>query len=573
MAHLRLYRLAFVPALAALVVLAFSLEGVPEPADPPPGTLEFDATEAAKSTREVLAAGARRTPGSPADNEVADLVADRFRSVVSGELSEQVVEAEVDGEEVELRNVLLSLPGESERVIAVIAGRDTRAGDGAPSGAAATGVLLELVSQLAVAGRNRTIVFASTSGASAQAEGARELVRGLSERYSLDAAIVVSQPGFEEPMEPHLVLTGGSQPIGLARTAEEILDERAELHSGRAGPLGQIARYAIPAAAGEQAALLREEVDAVALSSAGEVPLPAADTAPDRLDKATLGRLGGALLALVSAVDAAAEPPEAVPRDSLWVGGNIVPGWSIGLLGLALTLPAAAVAASVLSEGRRRGEAVGRAFSWALEWWLPPTALLLGLLALGFTRVIPASGVPYDPQEVDLSAAGAIGLLCVLALAAWLWWVLSLRRVPDATGPSAAAGACGLTCVAGCLIAWVANPYLALVLVPLAHTVALHAASRRRPAIIVLASVLAVVPLMACVLYVASALDWGAGAPLQLAALASGGGIGPLEVLGIAFAVSAAAGVGVAALGPRTRPAPGPKGPGRGASPQARPRG
>ena len=44
------------PSLA-LIVLAFSLRGVPAPVEPPPGTLEFDAAGAAKSTRDVLALG------------------------------------------------------------------------------------------------------------------------------------------------------------------------------------------------------------------------------------------------------------------------------------------------------------------------------------------------------------------------------------------------------------------------------------------------------------------------------------------------------------------------------------
>jgi hypothetical protein len=73
---------------------------------------------------------------------------------VAGEVGEQTVEATIDGEDVDLRNVTLTLPGESDHAILVIAGRDTREGEGAPSGAAATGVLLELMSQLAVGHRD-----------------------------------------------------------------------------------------------------------------------------------------------------------------------------------------------------------------------------------------------------------------------------------------------------------------------------------------------------------------------------------------------------------------------------------
>jgi len=124
---LRLYRLAFIPAIAAAIVLAFSLQGVPSAVEPPPGTLEFDAAEAAKLTRDVLALAESREPGSEGDNAVADFVAERFGSIVAGELGEQKVEATIDGEEVELRNVLMTLPG-SDHAIVVIAGRDSRDG-------------------------------------------------------------------------------------------------------------------------------------------------------------------------------------------------------------------------------------------------------------------------------------------------------------------------------------------------------------------------------------------------------------------------------------------------------------
>ena len=126
MPDLRLYRLAFIPAVLALVVLAFSLRGVPDAVEPPPGTLEFDAQAAAESTRDVLALGESRPPGSAADNAAADFVAERFGAVVAGSLGEQTVEATIDGEDTVLRNVTLTLPGNSDHAILIIAGRDSR---------------------------------------------------------------------------------------------------------------------------------------------------------------------------------------------------------------------------------------------------------------------------------------------------------------------------------------------------------------------------------------------------------------------------------------------------------------
>ena len=524
---------------------------MPSPVEPPPGTLEFDAASAAKSTRDVLALGGSREPGSDEDNAVADLVAERFGSVVTGTLGEQTVEATIDGEETELRNVLLTLPGESDNAIVVIAGRDSLEGEGAPSSAAATGVLLELMNQLSVAGRNRTLILASTSGASAEGQGARELIEGLPGRNTVDAVVVISQPGFDEPFEPHLVMSGGlnGPPLGLARTAEEILRDRANLSPGKISTPAQIARYAIPAASGEQAGLIEDGLDAVAISSAGELPLPASENGRERLDTETLARIGPALLALVSALDAAPSAPTGGPGNFLWTGSNILPGWSVGLVVLALLLPPLAVTASILARARRDGGRIGRAFSWALEWWLPALVICLGVYGLAALDVIPSSGVPYDPARFDLGASEVIGLVLVVALAAWLWWILHLRRIPSPPGPYGVGAAAGLAAVAACLVVWLANPYMALLLVPLVHLVAVLGTKGRRPAALTL-PVLAVaaLPLAVGLIYVAAELDWGTSTPLQLAALMAGGGIGPVQAIASVFTLTSVAAVATAAL-------------------------
>ena len=551
MADLRLYRLAFIPAIAAVVVLAFSLKGVPSPVEPPAGTLEFDAQAAAESTRDVLALGESRPAGSEADNAAADLVAERFGAVVAGTLGEQSFEASIDGEDTDLRNVTLTLPGTSDHAIVVMAGRDTREGEGAPSSAAATGVLLELVNELSVANRNRTLILASTSGASAEGQGARELIEGLPDRTIVDAVVVISQPGFDEPFEPHLVTSAGlnSPPVGLAQTAAEILRDRADLSPGQISAPAQIARYAIPAASGEQAGLIEDGLDAITVTSAGELPLPASENGRDRFDTDTLERIGPAIMALVSAIDASASAPATGPGNFLWVGNNLLPGWSVGLVVLALLLPPLAVAASVLARATRDGGRIGRAFSWALEWWIPALVLCLGIYALSVVGVMPATGVPYDPAGVELGASEAIALVLLLALAGWLWWILHLRRIPAPPGPLAAGAAAGLAGVAACLLVWLANPYLALLLVPLVHLVAVLGTKGRRPAALVTPLlVVATLPLAAALVYVASTLDWGASLPLQLVTLMAGGGIGALQAIGAVFTLASVAAVAASAF-------------------------
>jgi hypothetical protein len=96
---------------------------------------------------------------------------------------------------------------------------------------------------------------------------------------------------------------------------------------------------------------------------------------------------------------------------------------------------------------------------------------------------------------------------------------------------------------------WLANPYLALLLVPLAHVVAIFGTQGRRPAALAVpALAVAAIPLLAALLYVGAELDWGASAPLQLAALMAGGGIGPVQAIGCTFALSSVAAVATCAL-------------------------
>src|SRR6187455_2860988 len=103
----RLYRIAFLPALLAVVVAMFSLEGAPDALEPvtPPTTFEGD--RAAAVARQIVNSAPDRSPGSPGDAAVADLVAARFDEVPAGAVTEQRFDTEVDDETRSLRNVLL----------------------------------------------------------------------------------------------------------------------------------------------------------------------------------------------------------------------------------------------------------------------------------------------------------------------------------------------------------------------------------------------------------------------------------------------------------------------------------
>ncbi len=567
---LRAYRLGFAPALAAVVVLAFSLQGVPEPLEPTVGTIEFDADRAEQTTRALLRAAPERQAGTEGATAGADLVRRSFEAVASGSVAEQRFGASVDGEEVELRNVLLTLPGTSDHAVVVLAGRSSREGSGAASSAAATGVLTELAAELGVSGRERTLIFGSIDGADAETQGARELLEALPDRTVVDAALVVSQPGSADLGEPHLVTSSGSgqrPSLELTRTAEEALAARAGVDAGLNGALAQAARLALPAAVGAQAALLADEIDSVAISSAGEVPLTAGESGADQLSVESLERFGATTLALVGALDgAAARAASEEPSTYLHLGGNTVPGWAISLLAITLLLPPALPVGLELARARRRDGAGRDALGWAGEWALVGLAPMLALYALALLGLIPKPDLPYDPGRFSIGPMEVIALLTLAAAAVGAWWALGLRRMPAGPQPATLGAAAGAICLAACAAAWVVNPFLALALAPLAHVVMIHGSvGRRRAALAVPAAALAGVPMVAVVWSVAAALGWGGGAPWQLVVLVAGGGLGLIAAAAIAVALAGVVAVTRSALRRPDRPV--------GAAPQAPSRG
>ncbi|MET0730646.1 MAG: M28 family peptidase, partial [Solirubrobacterales bacterium] len=245
---LRLYRLSFIPALLAVVIAMFSLEGVPDALQPvdPPTTFEGD--RAAGVARQIASAAPDRTPGSAGDEAIADLVRSRFDEVPAGAVSEQTLEGTHDGEQVSLRNVLLTLPGEAGETIVVTAGRDSARGAGAATSAAATGILVELANALRVS-HEKTYVLASTSGSSSGADGIRALIDNLPERDSIEAVIVISQPGAEDRRPPYVVATSDAETspnAQLVRTAEGTVGIQAAASTPTEGAFTQLARLAVP---------------------------------------------------------------------------------------------------------------------------------------------------------------------------------------------------------------------------------------------------------------------------------------------------------------------------------------
>jgi hypothetical protein len=521
---LRVYRAAFLPTAIAIVALMFSVEATPQALEPTnAGTaVTFDARRAAALAREIAETAPDRSPGSEGDAAIADLVAERLREIPSGMVSEQPYDASFDGDDVELRNVILTLPGASDRTIVIVAHRDTAIGPDSTSTAAATGMLVHLAEAFGRTSHDDTLVFISTDGGSDGASGVLEFLDAYPTREHIDAVVVLAQPGAEDPTGPHVVaLSSGpeSSSIQLVESAKAAV-ENAGHKAGLPGLAASLVALAIPSGLGEQAPVIADGTDAVTVSGAGERPSHGSEAPSPK----SIGEFGRAAFALVAALDNA-PPPAHGPSDYLVTGDNLIPGWPLALLALTLLLPAAALAIDALARSIRRNQPVVAALIWTVTRAIPLFAVLVLVYLLALVGIAPAPDFPFDPARFEVGFR-AVAVLLVLAVALIVGFLVARpMNVPRRVDREALCPALGVVSALAVLGVWLINPYLALLLVPFAHLWILGA----RPnapvplPVTVVVTLLAAIPLAAAIAHVVGRLDLGSEAPWQLLLMLTGG--------------------------------------------------
>ena len=553
MIDFRVYRAGFLPALVAIVVLLFSLQVPPPALDPVVAPAEFDQEGAAGIARQIVEQAPVRPPGSAGDAAIAEMVEKRFRAIDDAQVAEQRFTGSFDGRDVPLRNLILTLPGASSRTVVVLASRDSASGPGAASSAAATATLLELARELKSSSHAKTLTLVSTDAGSEGALGAREFAAHFPQRDLIDGAVVLWQPGAANRRQPSLLeASDGPQSAssGLARTAERALIDQAATRPQAEGIFSELAQLALPSGLDEGAVLIPRGIDAIGLSSAGERPLPVAEDQPEDLSASTLGDFGRTALLLTATLDAAPAPPEHGPDAYVTLSGSLVPGWALALLALTLLLPAALASFDGLGRAARRQQRIGWALGWSASRGLPPLAALLFLYLLGAIGIVARPRFPFDPNRFGTGAGQivVITMLCLVVLAGY--YAIRAWRVPSGLRTDVAVPALGLISAAAVFLAWLGNPFLALLLVPAAHVWLLDA--RRRgplpwPAVLGCGA-LSLAPLAAAVGDLVGRLELGAGAPWQLLLMVGDGQIGFGAMLALSLLVgSVIGGIAVAA--------------------------
>lgn len=553
MLNFNLYKLAFIPALLAAVVGAFSLAGIPAPLSVGATTQVFDGDGAVLSARKLIRLAPNRFPGSEGDAAAAAYVRERFKQISAGTVATQQFEG--PGDTGPLENVLITLPGTSDRTIAILAGRDSDRVPGAASSAAATALLIELAGELGGSNHDATLVFASVDGATVGSAGTRRLIDGLPGDASIDAAINLSQPGPRARRQPLLVASSAgteSPSAQLVETAAALLATEGRQGSNREGTLGDLARLAFPTGLGEQATLIADGIDAVTLTSAGEAPIPAAADGEDDLGKESIADVGRTAIALIGAIDKSASLNHG-PGSYINFAGNLVPGWTLALLALALLAPALALATEETARQSRRSGGLSTLVGWTARVALPPFATLVAIYGLATVGLIPSPPFPFDPGAIRVGVTELIALLFLASLLIGVSYIERIWRLPRGCPRQAVAASSGVLGVAACLIAWLANPYLALLLTPIAHVWIASCRRERSTRSTAVLAVAAALPVLVALIEIASALDWGISAPWQIVLLVADGQIGLVAALALALCWSS---LSAALFASRLSPAP-----------------
>jgi hypothetical protein len=542
----RLYRAAFAPFVLALAIAAFSLTARPAPLTSSLAPDAFDAQQAFAELRQLAGEFPDRRPGSPGDDALAQRVAHTIEglggggahSLDGGGFSVHVrrVRAQtIDGERT-LRTVIAQRPGASgESSIVILAHRDA-AQAGSAAQLSGTVALLELARVFASRETQRTIVLVSTSGGSGGDAGAADFAAHASGLIhgEIDATIVLGDVASAHAGEPLVVPyydDYGSAPDELQRTVAGAISHEAGIDPGAPSAIGQLAHLAFGFAPGEQGVLGAAGLPAVLVQVSGE-------RGPGARAQVSAKRMEGFGRAALSALDALDVAPDlrSEPQTGLLLARQIIPAWALRLLIGTLLIPVAVVLLDGLARARRRRRPVVRWAWWSLICALPffacsLFAILLG--ALGAIAATPFAPVLAGALAFDGAAATAV-LSCALVLGlAWLAWPVLVRRLGLPVRPSPAdvgADAAGLATLLVLLlvacVAWVFDPYTALLIVPGLHLLLPVASPERRPRPLAGLGLLALAlaPLGLLVAFYAHQLGYGLGGVAHAAVLLLAGG-------------------------------------------------
>jgi hypothetical protein len=517
--------------VVALITVMFSIQDRPAPLTSALAPDAFDSKGAYATLREIVRRAPDRRPGSEGDVATARLVEGRLQSLPGFETARDEFSAEVDGEKVSMTNVIGTVSGPSQRQVVLVAHRDAAGRPGASS-AADTAILLELAKVIAGVRHNKTFVFVSTDGGTADSAGARRFAADYPDREKVDAAVVIDDIAAASATRPFLVPWSSDDRRGslqLVRTAEAALRRERSSDVGSESVPGQFLRLAWPLTLRQQGPLLRGDIDALTLTASGEVPRAPGPDGLNQISQRRATNFGKAALTTGLALDSL--ETESSPPSFLVLGRKLVPGWAVSLLGFALLAPVLVAALDGFARARRRSLPIGRWMRWTLASGVPFLVLFAAAFIFELLDWLPATASEAIAPPSRPSFAESLPALCALGVLFAIAWLVLRPAVmggerPDGEDVYEEAVAVALILSIGLLVLWLSNPFAMLLVAPAAHLCLLFAlpGSRGRPALVVTTIGAALLLPLLALLYYGSRFDLGLDVSRYALLLVTGGG-------------------------------------------------
>lgn len=433
-----MYRGTWLLLAIPLLLAAFSVaRPAPLPAPFPPA---FDTASAATLAEELATFYPMRLSGS----DGAGRAAEWFRSQVEPynlTVRTQPFSADVPGYgQLQMQNLVATVPGRSERRIVVMAHRDDLGiGPGAVDNASGTAALIVLARSFASPaavedprqGPAHTLVFVSTDGGALGGYGAAHYA--ANEPEGVDA--VINLDAIAGPGPTRLQLAGDrprSPAWTLVHTASARITEQTGRPPERPSAARQLLDLAFPYSLYEQAPFVGRGVSALTITTQGDAPEPAALDSEARLKNLLAtpryGQLGGAAQTLIGSVDQGLEVTRGGPP-YLYFGTRVVRGWAVQLVLVAALIPFLAVAVDLFAHCRRRRIPLApavRSYLNRLGFWL--------FAGLAFAVLAKAGGWPQGdplpiPPESEAAHIWPVGALVALAVVSALAWLVARDRL------------------------------------------------------------------------------------------------------------------------------------------------
>ena len=278
----RLYLQAWLVAVVGLLVAFLTLQP-PAEETAPSAVTTFNATEAQATAKAFAVVAPVREPGTPEAGRAADWVAERMRALAAtvtpkpgGAAPEDRVAvlqavARINRQNVVCQDVFLTLPADAEpatsrstRNILVVAPRDTPAG--VAGGTTGTAMLLELAQTAFKYKYRHPLIFLSTDCGTVGSGGMRWYLQEA-EPSRVAGMVVLGPLGEGGDGTIHIWMEGAArQTLGLRLLAERAIRGAGATPSPLPSMAGQLLRFAVPQARGEQRAGIDRGVPAITLS-------------------------------------------------------------------------------------------------------------------------------------------------------------------------------------------------------------------------------------------------------------------------------------------------------------------